>query len=129
MAVSVKKSSETRWRDCGGIRGLVRFRQGYGATRCCAQLGAYIRFCETSPPFSGEIYDVTFTAYGNSAGKPERNSVGSVWKTNPNIGVFCRVSCNGNGISAAFQSRFTAFAEAATQRPGDGKRSVAPPAR
>jgi hypothetical protein len=41
----------------------VRLRQGYGATRCCAQLGAHIRFCETNPPFREEILNVTYYEY------------------------------------------------------------------
>ena len=36
----------------------ARLRQGFGATRCCGQIVAHIRFCETNPPFFDGIFDV-----------------------------------------------------------------------
>src|ERR1039457_626246 len=67
----------------GGIAAWVRLRQGFGATRCCAQLGAYIRFCETNPPFFDGFLDGSACEYRGSGIKTRRKSVGSFWKTNP----------------------------------------------
>src|SRR5260221_6901769 len=112
MVLDRKKTSATRWRDWEAVWGLIRLRQGYGATRCCAQLGAYVCFCETNPPFFWRIYDVTFSIYGSCGGKAQINSVGSFWKTNPLLGVFGWVRLRQNCILAAFSTRFSAFAQA-----------------
>jgi hypothetical protein len=60
-------SSPRLWRDnmarllC--LLNWVRLRLRYGATRCYAQLGAHIRFCETNPPFWEGILNVTYYEY------------------------------------------------------------------
>jgi hypothetical protein len=47
------------WRTKRRLGNGVRRRTlCYGATRCCAQLGPYIRFCETNPPFFGGVFVV-----------------------------------------------------------------------
>src|ERR1039457_900325 len=75
----------------------VRLRWGFGATRCWAQAysaralrrpsdGAYIRFCETNPPFFDRVFDVTVCLHGCYVGMLRDISVGSFWKTNPKTG-------------------------------------------
>ena len=61
----------------------VRLRWGFGATRCWGQFGAYIRFCETNPPFFDRFFDVTGCLHGCYVGMLRNISVGSFWKTNP----------------------------------------------
>ena len=92
-----------------GERRGICLRQGYRTTRRCDKMartyfartrgseslprhslrtkGAYIRFCETNPPFFGEFSDVTSYPYGSCDTNCRNNSVGSFWKTNPKIGV------------------------------------------
>src|ERR1017187_992029 len=87
---------ETRWRNCGAVRYLG---------------GAYIRFCETNPPFFGEIHDVTLVSYVGCGEKSLKNSVGSFWKTNPISRGFWWVRWRESSILAAFSTRFTTFAD------------------
>jgi len=80
----------TRNRYGGRVGAAIRLRQGYGATRCCAQLGGHknMCFCETNPPFFVHILDAMVTAQGSCGGMLRRISVGSFWKTNPPEGCF-----------------------------------------
>src|ERR1039458_4761383 len=48
--------------------------------------GAHIRFCETNPPFCVLYFYVNIILRGSYGEKDVRDSVGSFWKTNPNIG-------------------------------------------
>src|SRR5205823_361953 len=48
----------------------------------------HLRFCETNPPFCAKIYVATSTASDSYDRNPQKNSVGSFWKTNPISGVF-----------------------------------------
>ena len=93
--------STQRRRDTGGSplrEDAVRLRQGfrrralcYGVTRRCAQLGAYIRFCETNPPFWRTNYCVTSILKGTYVACGGFLQVGSFWKTNPPGGCFSGV--------------------------------------
>ena len=100
----------------GGIAAWVRLRQGFrrrtscyggqvGASllredatkarqRCCAQLGAHIRFCETNPPFFERIFGVSDYEYICCEGNMRGKSVGSFWKTNPKSGGFGGFGCH-----------------------------------
>ncbi len=130
--------AERRGRDAHAtIRG-IRLRQGYGATRCCTQLGGPIRFCETNPPFCEGDFDVSFLfteTYAVCSGICRWVRFG---KTNPISGVcevvfmgkwvrFMETKPLGNLLQTWFEDDvgLGATGSAATMR-NDGKRDARP---
>src|ERR1035438_453450 len=97
----------------GGIAAWFRLRQGFGATRCCAQLGAYIRFCETNPPILGGKTGVIYQGdnrlhrkiFGKNGGfvfENEPPGRGILRPTNNFLAAFCPPSLRfGAAIFAA----------------------------
>ena len=85
MNIEPRKGFEAGRSTFKRTRGIRR-RQGFGATRCCAQLGAYIRFCETNPPFCDDVFDATATAHGSCGGNLRNIRWVRFGKTNPNVG-------------------------------------------
>ena len=55
--------------------------------RRVAGVGKNMCFCEKNPPFCDRFFGATATANGSYGRKVRENSVGSFWKTNPNMGV------------------------------------------
>src|ERR1035437_1405801 len=92
---------ETRWRNCGAVRGL-----GW----------APICFCETNPPFFWGSCDVTIFQCVCCGGESLENSVGSFWKTNPILRGFWWVRRRESSISGAFSTGFTTFINAAMDK-------------
>jgi hypothetical protein len=68
---------------CFAKAGKAKGRDVCGVDLLEAKKGAYICFCETNPPFSGEIFDVRMAKQGSYGEKSREISVGSFSKTNP----------------------------------------------
>jgi hypothetical protein len=84
-APSLKSSP---YRDLFEGQSLVRLRQGFGATRCCAQLGPIYVSAKRTHRFSERKQHLSNRATSTYPGKIPAKSVGSFCKTNPPGGVF-----------------------------------------
>ena len=86
----VRRRQGFRVRDAYGGRDSEARQNGTSLLREdvkeARQKGAYIRFCETNPPFFDRIFDVTVDLHGCYVGMLWNISVGSFWKTNPKTG-------------------------------------------
>src|SRR6266404_9234955 len=98
-----RSTSTGKLRDSASVRGLGPPSPGCGATRCCAQLGLYIRFCETNPPILEAKSRGTYLCKNTYDVCRGDLQVGSFWETNPpggDSGSKLGGNCSKNHVAA-----------------------------